>query len=96
MLAPKASADKELFPKLFAGEFGAEILALLTSNAQFIHSSFYDGDLEAFVFQGAREGLLQRTPVVLTTGEAAIFVSAPKLPDGTISACDAARMALGE
>lgn len=36
-LAPKATADKVLFPKLFAGEFGAEISALLTSNAQIIH-----------------------------------------------------------
>ena len=55
-LAPKATADKVLFPKLFAGEFGAEISALLTSNAQIIHSSFYDGDLEAFIYQvgGAR------------------------------------------
>ena len=45
-LDPKARADKALFPKLFAGEYGAEISTLLTSNAQIIHSSFYDGDLE--------------------------------------------------
>ena len=32
VLAPKAKVDKELFPKLFAGEFGAEISALLTRN----------------------------------------------------------------
>ena len=30
VLAPKAKVDKELFPKLFAGEFGAEISTLLT------------------------------------------------------------------
>src|SRR5256885_4796647 len=30
-LAPQATTDKVLFPKLFAGEFGAEISALLTS-----------------------------------------------------------------
>ena len=84
MLAPKAAVDKELFPKLFAGEYGAEISALLTSNSQFIHSSFYDGDLEAFVFQAGARGLLQRIPVVMTTGEAALLRLGARLPDGTI------------
>jgi branched-chain amino acid transport system substrate-binding protein len=84
VLTPKASVDKELFPKLFAGEYGAEISALLTSNSQFIHSSFYDGDLEAFVFQAGARGLLQRIPVVMTTGEAAMLRLGSKLPDGTI------------
>ena len=84
VLAPKAAVDKELFPKLFAGEYGAEISTLLTSNSQFIHSSFYDGDLEAFVFQADARGLLQRIPAVMTTGEAAILRLGSKLPDGTI------------
>jgi branched-chain amino acid transport system substrate-binding protein len=82
-LAPKATADKVLFPKLFAGEFGAEVSALLTSNAQVIHSSFYDGDLEAFIYQSAARGLPQRTPIVFTTGETSIFRVGNKLPDGT-------------
>ena len=34
VLAPKATVDKELFPKLFAGEYGAEISTLLTSKSQ--------------------------------------------------------------
>ncbi len=68
-LAPKATVDKVLFPKLFAGEFGAEISALLTSNSQVIHSSFWDGDLESFIFQSAARGLPQRIPMVYTTGE---------------------------
>src|SRR5438874_2560155 len=62
-LAPKANVDKELFPKLFAGEFGAEISALLTSKSQIIHSSFYDGDLESFMFQSTARGLPQRMPL---------------------------------
>ena len=82
-LAPKATADKVLFPKLFAGEFGAEISALLTSNAQIIHSSFYDGDLEAFIYQSAARGLPQRTPIVFTTGETSLYRVGNKLPDGT-------------
>jgi branched-chain amino acid transport system substrate-binding protein len=83
-LAPQATADKVLFPKLFAGEFGAEISALLTSNAQVIHSSFYDGDLEAFIYQGGARGLLARTPIVFTTGETSIYRVGAKLPDGVM------------
>jgi branched-chain amino acid transport system substrate-binding protein len=83
-LAPQATADKVLFPKLFAGEFGAEISALLTSNAQVIHSSFYDGDLEAFIYQGGARGLLSRTPIVFTTGETSIYRVGAKLPDGVM------------
>ncbi len=83
-LDPKATVDKELFPKLFAGEYGAEISTLLTSNAQFIHSSFYDGDLETFMYQAAARGLPQRIPFVLTAGETSLYRLGPKLPDGAI------------
>ncbi len=83
-LDPKATVDKELFPKLFAGEYGAEISTLLTSNAQFIHSSFYDGDLEAFIYQAGARGLPQRIPLVLTTGESSLWRLGAKVPDGAI------------
>ena len=83
-LDPKATVDKELFPKLFSGEYGAEISTLLTSNAQFIHSSFYDGDLEAFIYQAGARGLPQRFPLVLTTGESSLWRLGPKLADGAI------------
>ena len=83
-LDPKATVDKALFPKLFAGEYGAEISTLLTSKAQIIHSSFFDGDLEAFIYQSVARGLPQRIPLVLTTGETSVYRLAPKLPDGTI------------
>jgi len=83
-LDPKATIDKALWPKLFAGEYGAEVSTLLTSNAQFIHSSFYDGDLESFVYQAAARGLPQRIPLVLTTGESSLWRLGAKLPDGAI------------
>jgi len=84
VLAPKAAADKILFPKLFAGEYGAEISTLLTSKSQVLHSSFYDGDLEAFIYQEQARGLDKRMTMILTTGEAAIFRLKDKMPDGTI------------
>jgi len=72
ILAPKSAVDKELFPKLFAGEYGAEISTLLTSKSQALHTSFWDGDLEGFVYQEQARGLDKRMPIIYTTGEASI------------------------
>jgi branched-chain amino acid transport system substrate-binding protein len=84
VLAPKAKVDKELFPKLFAGEFGAEISTLLTSKSQALHSSFWDGDLEGFIYQSEARGLSKRMPFIGTTAEASIWRLRDKMPDGTI------------
>jgi len=84
VLAPKAEVDKILFPKLFAGEYGAEISTLLTSKSQVLHSSFYDGDLESFVYQEQARGLDKRMTIILTAGEASAARLRDKLPDGVI------------
>jgi branched-chain amino acid transport system substrate-binding protein len=83
-IEPDASVSKELFPKLFAGEYGSEISALLVSNADVLHSSLWGGDLESFIFQSVARGLPQRVPMVLTTAETAMFRLGSKLPDGVI------------
>jgi branched-chain amino acid transport system substrate-binding protein len=84
VLAPKVTVDKVLFPKVFAGEYGAEISTLLTSKSTVLHSSFYDGDLEAFIYQEQARGLDKRMTMILTTGEAAMTRLGDKMPDGTI------------
>lgn len=84
VLAPKAGVDKELFPKLFAGEYGAEISTLLTSKSQALHTSFWDGDLESFVYQEQARGLDKRMPIIYTTGEASIWRLKDKMPDKSI------------
>jgi branched-chain amino acid transport system substrate-binding protein len=84
VLAPKVTVDKSLFPKLFAGEYGAEISTLLTSNSAVLHTSFYDGDLEAFLYQEQARALDKRMTIIATTGEAAIWRLRDKMPDGTI------------
>jgi len=84
VLLPDAKTDKILFPKLFAGEYGAEISTLLTSNSKILHTSFFDGDLEAFVYQSGARGLAKRMTTIMTTGEAAMVRLKDKLPDGTI------------
>src|ERR1700733_1012013 len=84
VLAPKVTVDKSLFPKLFAGEYGAEISTLLTSKSPVLHTSFYDGDLEAFFYQEQARALDKRMTIIATTGEAAIWRLRDKMPDGTI------------
>jgi branched-chain amino acid transport system substrate-binding protein len=84
LLAPKVTVDKSLFPKLFAGEYGAEISTLLTSKSQVLHTSFYDGDLEAFLYQEQARALDKRMTIIATTGEAAIWRLRDKMPNGTI------------
>jgi branched-chain amino acid transport system substrate-binding protein len=84
VLSPAAKADKELFPKLFAGEYGAEISTLLISGSQAVHTSFWDGDLESFIYQSDARGLAKRMPIVGTTVEASMWRLRDKIPDGTI------------
>ena len=84
VLAPKATVDKELLPKLFAGEYGAEISTLLTSKSQAVHTSFWDGDLESFIYQEQARGLDKRMPIIATAGESAIYRLKDKMPNGTI------------
>jgi len=84
VLAPKVTVDKVLFPKLFAGEYGAEVSTLLTSKSQALHTSFYDGDLESFIYQEQARGLDKRMTMIMTTGETAIWRLRDKLPEGTI------------
>lgn len=84
VLAPKVKVDKVLFPKVFAGEYGAEISTLLTSGSTVLHTSFYDGDLEAFVYQEQARGLDKRMTIIMTTGEAQMARLGDKMPEGTI------------
>jgi branched-chain amino acid transport system substrate-binding protein len=84
VLAPNAKVEKELMPKLFAGEYGAEVSTLLTSTSQAVHTSFWDGDLESFIYQSEARGLSKRMPIVGTTAESSIWRLRDKMPDGTI------------
>ncbi|MGB3447919.1 MAG: ABC transporter substrate-binding protein [Xanthobacteraceae bacterium] len=81
---PNAAVDKNLMTKLFAGDFGPEISALLSSGSTVVQSSFWGGDLESFVLQSVARGLPQRSPLVLTVGEQMLFRQAKNVPDGTI------------
>ncbi len=83
-LVPGVQTATSQMPKLFAGQYNAEISTLLGSRADVIHSSFWDGDLEAFILQAVPRGLFQKSTVVLTTGETAMYKLATQIPDGTV------------
>jgi branched-chain amino acid transport system substrate-binding protein len=72
------------FPKLGAGQYGAEISAMLVEKPDVIHSSLWGGDMEAFVLQGKARGVFEGRAVVLTAGETAMFRLASQIPEGTI------------
>jgi branched-chain amino acid transport system substrate-binding protein len=84
VLAPNVTMDKELMTKLFAGEYGAEISALLAAGSPIVHSSFFGGDLESFVVQANARGLPQRSRLLLTVGEQILARHGKNVPDGTI------------
>jgi len=79
-----SEVSTEQFPKIYAGQYGSEISALLTSTPDVVHSSFWGGDLEAFIIQGSARGIFERSKVVLTTGETAMHRLGAQMPDGTI------------
>jgi branched-chain amino acid transport system substrate-binding protein len=84
VLKPAVKSVSEQFPKIFAGQYGAEISALLTKRPDVVHSSLWGGDMEAFVIQGGGRQLFNRSKVVLTGGETGIARLGAQIPDCTI------------
>ncbi len=83
-LIPDVKVVTEQFPKIYAGQYGAEISALLTESPDVVHTSFWGGDMEAFTLQGSVRGVFKKSEVVLTCGETAMHRLGTQLPDGTV------------
>ena len=83
-LFPNVAVKTSQMPKLFAGQYNTEISTLLGEKADVIHSSFFDGDLEALLLQAAPRNLFKGSMGVLTTGETAMHKLAAQIPDGTL------------
>jgi branched-chain amino acid transport system substrate-binding protein len=84
VLRPAAEVTTSQMPKLGAGQYGAEVSALMAGSPDVIHSSFWGGDLDAFVLQAVPRGALKKSTAVLTCGETATHKLAGQIPDGTI------------
>jgi len=83
-LVPGIEVKTSQMPKLFAGQYNAEISTLLGAAPDIIHSSFFDGDLEALILQSAPRDLFKKSMAILTTGETAMHKLAAQIPDGTV------------
>jgi len=83
-LVPGVKVVTSQMPKLFAGQYNAEISTVLGAKADVVHSSFWDGDLEALILQAGPRGLFKRSTVILTTGETAMYKLADRIPDGVV------------
>jgi branched-chain amino acid transport system substrate-binding protein len=83
-LEPEAKAKVELWPKIYAGQYGTEISTLLQEKPSLVYSSLWGGDLEAFVLQAAPRGLLSDRVVVLSASDHVLQPLGNKMPDGVI------------
>lgn len=75
---------KILWPKLFAGQYGAEITTLLASRPQIIHSALWGGDMQAFIFQATSRGLFTQSRLLMAAGLHVLPLIEDRLPDGAI------------
>ena len=84
MLKPEAKITTSQMPKFGAGQYGAEISALISSDSDVIHSSLWGGDLEAFMLQATPRALFKKSQLVLVAGEPYLHRLGANIPDGTI------------
>ena len=83
-LRPDVKVATSQMPKFLSGQYGAEISALMSGSPDVIHSSFWGGDLDAFILQASPRGLFRKSTALLTAGETAMYKLAGQIPDGTI------------
>jgi branched-chain amino acid transport system substrate-binding protein len=83
-LVPGVKVATSQMPKIFAGQYNAEISTVLADKPTVVHSSLWGGDLEALILQASPRGLFRRSTVILTTGETAMYKLAGSLPDGVV------------
>ena len=83
-LNPGAKVTTSQMPKLGAGQYGAEISALLGSNSQVIHSSLWGGDLESFILQAGPRDLFKESVPVFVAGEHVLNRMSAHMPEGAV------------
>lgn len=84
VMKPDSQVITSQMPKFGAGQYGAEISALLSANADVIHSSLWGGDLEAFMLQATPRDLFKKAQLILIAGEPNLHRMVGHVPDGTI------------
>ena len=85
-LKPDVKVTAELWTKIQAGEYSAEISRLLVAKPDVVHSTFWAAGLITFVKQGAPRGLFKDSLVVLSVAEQSLQDLKKEMPDGVIVA----------
>jgi len=85
-LKPDVKVVGELWTKIQAGEYSAEISRLLAAKPDVIHSSFWGGGLITFIKQANPRGLFKQSLVFLSTGEQVLQNVQKEMPEGVIAA----------
>lgn len=83
-LKPSIKATTAQFPKLGAGEYGAEISALLANPADVIFSSFWGGDADAFILQAKSRDLSKNSKLAFCMGTGIIDGLGAQMIEGAI------------
>ncbi len=83
-LDPGVKARTALFTKLFSGSYTSQISRLQGVGPGLLYSSFWGGDLVAFIQQAQAQGLFQRTQVALSLGTQGGLQGLKALPNGVI------------
>jgi branched-chain amino acid transport system substrate-binding protein len=85
-LKPDVKVTAELWTKIQAGEYSAEISKLLVAKPDVVHSTFWAAGLLTFVKQGAPRGLFKDSLVALAVAEQSLQDLKKEMPDGVIVA----------
>lgn len=81
---PNAKLTADILPKFGAGQYGTEISALVGAGADVVYSSFWGGDLQAFILQSTPRGLAKRSQLVFSAADHVLPALGDKMPDGVI------------
>lgn len=84
VMKPEVQIGTSQMPKFGAGQYGAEISALIGAAPDVIHSSLWGGDLEAFMLQATPRDLFKKSQLILIAGEPNLHRMVGHVPDGTI------------
>ena len=86
VLKPDVKVSAELWTKIQAGEYSAEISRLLAAKPDVVHTTFWAAGLITFVKQAGPRGLFKDSLVVSSVGEQSLQDLKKEMPDGVIVA----------
>ncbi len=83
-LDPGVKVGSALFARLFSGSYTSDISRLQSEKPDLVYSSFWGGDLVAFIQQANAQDLFGQTQVALSIGTQGGLQGAKAMPNGVI------------